>query len=526
VTRVNKKKPPHKAEYENELFKLLWDPRVKDDLYRFVLTAFPWEKPGTPLAKFKGPRGWQKEELDRISAKILENQALVGAGSSPETYQSATASGRGIGKSTLTSWLILWMLSTRIGSTVIVTANNETQLKTRTWAELGKWHTLSVNSHWFERSALALKPAPWFEHSLKHQLKIDTGYYYAQAQLWNEENPEAFAGVHNFNGIMVIFDEASGIPSPIWTVTEGFFTEPIADRYHLAFSNPRRNTGEFFECFHRHREYWLRRNLDSRTVEGTDTRFLQQIIEKHGEDSDTARVEVLGQFPRRGDKQFISREVIELAAMREDPPIDAGSPIIMGVDPARFGDDSTVVWIRQGRDARSIPPLVLKRADNMEVANEIARLIGKINPDAVNIDAGNGTGVIDRLREMGYKINEIWFGAKAEDPQWADVRTEIWARTRDWLMGGVIPDVKTDQELHDDLAGPEYIFVGSNGDKIRLEPKDSMKKRGLSSPDRGDALALTLAVRVSRRDFRTSRHVASPYRNTIAQGVDYDPFDL
>src|SRR5690606_24890073 len=101
----------------------------------------------------------------------------------------------------------------------------------------------------------------------------------------------------------------------------------------------------------------------------------------------------------------------------------------------------------------------IKGADNMAVANECARLIQKFNPDAVAIDAGNGTGVIDRLREMRYRVHEVWFGSKADSPEWANKRTEMWALMREWLNGGCIDD---DQDLQDDLAGPEYKYMGTS----------------------------------------------------------------
>lgn len=498
--------------------KAMWSPEVKDDPYAFVMFAFPWGKARTPLEKFEGPKKWQREELNRIRDHIAENKEKMEKGETPSVYKSATSSGRGVGKSSLTAWLTLWHMSTRIGSTTVVTANTELQLKSRTWAELGKWHTLSINSHWFERNALSLRPQGWFDEALKTQLKIDTGYYYAQGQLWSEENPDAFAGVHNHNGILVIFDEASGIPKPIWTVSSGFFTEPILDRYWFCFSNPRRNTGAFFECFHRQRDQWLRRNLDSRTVEGTDVAELQAIVDVHGEDSDEARIEVKGEFPRQGDKQFISREIVEDSQKRE-LVIDSGAALIMGVDVARYGDDSTVIRFRRGRDGRSIPPVVLKSMDNMDVANECAHQIQQHDPDAVCIDAGNGTGVIDRLRELGYRVHEVHFGSKSDSGDWANKRTEMWADMRDWLRGACIDDT---QALKDDLVGPEYRFRAGS-DLIMLERKEDMKKRGLSSPDHGDALALTFAVKVARKDLKSARGSFYSQRRQ-ARDVDYDIF--
>lgn len=501
---------------EEALMAEIFSAEIADNPYNFVMFAYPWGKPGTPLERFKGPRAWQKKKLLEIAEHIARNKRLVQQGKDPIVYQDGTVSGRGIGKSSFVAWINQWMMSCHLGSSSIVTANTEAQLKDKTWAEMGKWHAMSINAHWFEKTALSLKPAPWFKELIQNQLKIDTGYYYAQAQLWSEENPDAFAGVHNYNGVMLVFDEASGIPQKIWTVSEGFFTEPTIYRFWFVFGNPRRNTGAFFEVFHKMREFWNRTQIDSRTVEGTDKAVYDKIIQKYGEDSDEARVEVKGEFPRQGDNQFISREVIDGARTRELFNDDHAA-LIMGVDPARFGDDSTVIRFRRGRDARSIAPVTLKGADNMEVANKCAELIQKYNPDAVCIDAGNGTGIIDRLKEMGYKVHEVWFGSKSEDQEWANKRTELWARVREWLSGGCIDD---SQELADDLAGPEYKFRGTS-DSIMLESKDSMKSRGLASPDHADALACTFAVKVARKDLSVFRN---RNRQRMASGTDYDIF--
>lgn len=496
----------------------IWDPALADDLEKFVMFIYPWGQPNTPLERFKEPRTWQRDELQKLTEHIRTNRTRVLNKQDPLVYRSATVSGRGVGKSALLSWLEHWMMSTRLGSSTIATANNELQLKTKTWAEVGKWLTLALNSHWFEKQALSVKPADWFKSELEKQMKIDTGYYYSQATLWDETNPDAFAGAHNQSGILLLYDESSGIPSPIWKVSEGFFTEPIVDRYWLAFSNGRRNTGEFFECFHKQRNFWRRRNLDSRTVEGTDKTVLEEIIQKYGDDSDEARIEVKGEFPRQGDKQFISRDIVNQAQTR-DLVSDPWAGLIMGVDPARFGDDATVIRFRQGRDARSIPPVRMKGADNMAVANRCAELINQFNPDAVCIDAGNGTGIIDRLREMGFKVHEVWFGKESPEQEWANNRTYLWAQMRDWLRGGCID---ADVDLETDLTSPQYKYQGGS-DRQRLDTKEELKARGFSSPDNADALACTFHVKVARRDgIRSSTH--SKRNRTIAKGVDYKIF--
>jgi hypothetical protein len=491
----------------------LWDPQIADDLEKFVLFAYPWGKPNTPLANMQGPRTWQRDDLQAITEHIKNQRARMDLGQAPQMWREATASGRGVGKSAKISWLVDWMMTTRLGSTSIVTANTEIQLKSRTFAEIGKWTTLLINSHWFETTVLSVRPAPWFKTLLADQLKIDCGYYYAQGQLWSEENPDAFAGVHNPYGVQVIYDEASGIPVPIFNVTEGFFTEPVLDRYWVVASNPRRNSGGFYECFHNHQAYWKLRQLDSRTVEGTDTALFDRMVEQYGVDSDTVRVEVLGQFPAQGNRQFISNTLVAGAQTRSLEK-DPAAPLIMGVDIARYGDDQSVIRFRQGRDARSIAPIRFKERDNMYVANEVAKWIDLVKPDAVNIDAGNGTGVIDRLRERKYRVHEVWFGSSAESPEWANKRTEMWANMRDWLGGAMIDG---DPRLFGDLTAPEYDYFGKAKDAVMLESKESLKGKGFRSPDDGDALALTFATRVSRRDTRTS----NTRRARTAQDIDY-----
>ena len=508
---------PLRTDQEQQLLNRFWSPEFAEDPERFVAFAFPWGEANTPLAHISGPRRWQLEILREIRDQVVKNVNRMQLGLPPEVYEASTVSGRGIGKSTLFSWLTLWSLSCHPGSTVIVTANTEEQLKTRTWGEMGKWHTLALNSHWFDRSTLALKPAQWYEAMLKDQLKIDTGYYYAVAQLWSEEKPDSFAGAHNPKGMMVLFDEASGIPAPIYKVTEGFFTEEVVHRYWLQFGNGRRASGPFFESHHRERDRWRCRQIDSRTVEGIDPSFAAKVAATYGEDSNEFRVEVQGQFPKQGDRQFISHAVVEAAQLRPLVP-DPAAPLIIGVDPARYGDDKSVIRFRRGRDARSIAPRRFSGLDNVQLAFEVAKAIDLHDPDAVCIDAGNGTGVIDLLRHQGYVVHEVWFGAKAHAEEWANRRTELWALVREWLPGACID---LDSLLKDDLTGPEYRFQKAT-DKVILESKEELKSRGIHSPDDADALACTFAVRVAPRGLTSARRNPGRSRR-IARGVDYNP---
>ena len=256
--------PIYSAKDEQELMSRLWSPALKDNPLAWVMYTFPWGQKGTPLEHFAGPRKWQKEVLTQLGEHIKENNGLVDF----NTFRMATSSGRGIGKSALVSWIVIWMLSTRIGSTSIVSANSESQLRSITWAEITKWLSMAINSHWFEVSATRVMPAKWITELVERDLKMGTRYWGAEGRLWSAENPDAYAGVHNFAGVLLVFDEASGIDDSIWSVAAGFFTENTPNRFWLAFSNPRRNSGYFYETFHGKRDFWKNKIVDARTVEG------------------------------------------------------------------------------------------------------------------------------------------------------------------------------------------------------------------------------------------------------------------
>ena len=164
--------PIYNSDEEQELMTRLWAPQVKDDPLAFVMFTFPWGQKGTPLEHFNGPRKWQRQILQDLSNHIKENQGKVDF----DTFRQAVSSGRGIGKSALVSWVVIWMLTTRIGSTTIVSANSEAQLRSVTWAEITKWLSMAMNSHWFEVSATRVLPAKWLTELVERDLKMGTRY--------------------------------------------------------------------------------------------------------------------------------------------------------------------------------------------------------------------------------------------------------------------------------------------------------------------------------------------------------------
>lgn len=480
------------ADEEMQLMTQLWSPQIADDPETFVMFMFPWGEKGTPLEKFKGPRKWQRRTLRKIADHIKANNGVL----DPSMLKMAKCSGRGIGKSALVAWLVLWMLTTRIGGTVLISANTEDQLKKVTWGELTKWVAMALNAHWWDIAATKIAPAAWLAELVERDLQKGTRYWAAEGKLWSEESPDSYAGPHNMDGMMVIFDEASGIPDSIWPVALGFFTEVIPNRFFFAFSNGRRNQGYFFECFGSKRAFWDTENIDARTVEDTDKKFYQEIIDEFGVDSDEARIEVYGDFPKAGDDQFISPYAVDMAMARSKYN-DPSAPILIGVDPAR-GGDTTVIAVRQGRDLLSLTRH--PGPDTMEVVGWVIDAIEQWNPDLVVVDEGGvGAGVVDRLKEQKYKqVRGVMFGWKPKNPKkYLNKRAEMWGDMKDWLKTASLIEYAKDKKLKTDMTGPKKEPDSSG--VLQLESKKKMKARGVASPDSGDAIAVTFAYPVAKR---------------------------
>jgi hypothetical protein len=363
-----------------------------------------------------------------------------------------------------------------------------------------------INAHWWEISATKLVPAKWVCELVERDLKKGTRYWAAEGKLWSEENPDSYAGVHNHDGMMLIFDEASGIPDGIWSVGAGFFTENILDRYWFAFSNPRRNQGYFFECFNSKRDFWNGRQIDARQVEDTDKAVYEQIIAEYGEDSSQARVEVYGEFPSAGEDQFISPTLVEDAFKRERYK-DTSAPIVIGVDPARGGADSTVILVRQGRDIISIKRY--QGEDTMTIVGRVIEAIEEFKPVMTVIDEGGlGYGILDRLTEQRYKVRGVNFGSRAKNSiMWGNKRAEMWGAMREWLKTASIPE---DRKLKSDLTGP--MKKPNSSGTIFLEGKKEMKARGMASPDAADALCVTFAFPVAHREY-VDKGIKKSYAN-------------
>jgi len=288
-------------------------------------------------------------------------------------------------------------------------------------------------------------------------------------------------------------DEASGIPSPIYSVSEGFFSEPTSNRYWFTFSNPRRNTGPFYDSFNSKKRFWQNVQIDSRTVEGTDQKLFQSMIEQYGEDSTVARVEVMGEFPSADDDTVIPLDLVR-GAVERDVTLTANEPIVWGLDVARFGGDNSALCVRQGNtvleiksfasmDLMQLCGLVKNRYDDSTVMEQ---------PQEILVDViGLGAGVVDRLREQNLPVRGVNVAeAPSTKKNYLNLRAELWFAIKDWLAQRDCR-LPNDDELVSELAAPLYKYTSTG--KIKIESKDEMRKRGIKSPDKADALALTMA---------------------------------
>ena len=332
----------------------------------------------------------------------------------------------------------------------------------------------------------------------------------AVVRIYGADNPDSMRGVR-LDGCVV--DEVAQIKPEVW---EEILRPALSDRAGWAwFIGTPKGVNLFSELFFaaEGREGWARALY---TVDDTDALAPSEVASIRSEMSENAYArEYLCDFSAAGDDQLISLTDVELAARRELTEADIeGMPRVMGVDPARFGDDRSVIVSRQGR--KVFAPQVYRGIDNMDLAARVAARMQEWKPDAVFIDSGAGAGVIDRLRQLGHDVVEVNFGGKpVTDARFANRRAEMWMTLADQVRAGLA--IPNDVGLKVELATPTYSY--DKQQRVIIESKDDIRKRlpGAGSPDIADALALTFAYPVTARKHGLLARAE-------ARGFDYDPY--
>lgn len=490
----------------------------------FVMYAYPWdidrelqicklpEPWATQFGLEYGPDKWACEFLDQLGEKIRKNNF---DGSTPvDPIREAIASGHGIGKSALVAWLVDFIMSTRPHAQGTVTANTATQLSTKTWPQIIKWTRKCITGDWFKITSGAGSMI------MSHIEYRDS--WFCSAQTCRKENAEAFQGQHAPTSTsFYIYDEASATEDAIFEAAEGGLTdgEPMA----FVFGNPTRNRGQFHKIFKKLSHRWSCTQIDSRSVQITNKKFIDELIADYGIDSDFVKVRVRGMFPAMSVKQFISVEDVDKAYGKFLRPNQYEfAPIILTCDPAWMGDDLLTIGKRQGLQytiLRTIP----KNDNDVFVANLLANLEDEHKADAVFIDGGFGTGIKsagDILKRTHWRL--VWAAEKSPDPGCINMRAYMWKQIRDWLKnGGAIP---LEQRLYDDLITPEV--VPRLDGKLQIESKKDMKARSCPSTDYADPLGLSLAYPVQKKvDKRLPGAAQREIRKQQQQGGAFDPFE-
>lgn len=484
------------AEFEDQLVEDAAE--MSADPLSWARYAYEWGKGELVGEGASRLRTWQEEAFGVIRDHLGNPESRF------QPLRLAIASGHGIGKSAFIGMVVNWAMSTCEDTRIVVTANTENQLRTKTWPEIAKWTRLSITSHWWAVPGLSL---------YANEIGRDKSWR-ADATPWSENNTEAFAGLHNKGKrIVVIMDEASKIADKVWEVTDGALTDESTEIIWLAFGNPTQASGRFRECFRRYRHQWVTRQIDSRAVEGTNKAYLDEFVATHGEDSDIVKVRVRGMFPAMSIKQFISADDVDKAIARKlEPTQYSFAPKLLTLDNAWEGDDEGVIGFRQGLHFRVLETFA-KNDNDIDVANKLARLEDELGADGVFVDAGYGTGVVSAGKTMNRKWTLVWFAGKSPDPGCLNMRAFMARQARDWLKEGGALDER-DRVLYDDLTSIET--VARLDGKIQLEGKKDMKARGLPSPGRADSLFLSFAGPV-RTATRKTLPLAEPAGSWMAR---------
>lgn len=445
------------------------------------------------------PLEWVRENLN---VEPTEQQAALLNAVAPPGSHTAARSGHGTGKSASLAWLILWALDTLDEVKVPVTAPSASGLRDTIWPEIGKW-------------ARALPSSRIRRIEVQSERAVVVGredLCFAVARTARKENPDALQGFHAKN-LLFLVDEAPGVPEEIYLVAEGALSTPGA-RVVLT-GNPTRITGYFHNAFHRDAAHWTLLHFDGRKSPLVSPDYCRSMAERYGEDSDIFKVRVAGDFPSADVAQFIPGDLVDAAMKRVYHQADlVGQPKVLGVDVARFGDDRSVILRRHGQAVTKIQKL--NGVDTMTLAAHVAQQAQEWEPDALFVDSvGIGAGVVDRLRQLGYRVIESNGGSAAREKTCGNLRAQMWTDMKEWLKAGSLPN---DCELKSDLVGLEYFFDAKG--RLMLEKKEDMKKRGLNSPDIADALAMTFTLPVAPK----SNPLAEQFNRRQEARTDYQLF--
>jgi hypothetical protein len=440
----------------------------------------------------------------------------------PQQQRMAMKACKGPGKSCVLAWLVWNFMLTRLHPKVVCTSITGDNLADGLWTELANWQN---------RSELLRSAFTWSKTRIVANDHPET--WWASARQWAKGSDaktqgETLAGIHADNVLFVI-DEAGGVPDAVVAAAEAGLAnvvDPGKQEAHLLIAgNPYMLEGPLYRACTSERKLWHLTEItadpdDPKRTPRVSVDWARQQIEKFGRDNPWVLVNVFGKFPPGSLNSLLGPDEVNACLGRhlvEDTYRHAAK--VIGVDVARFGDDRTVLFPRQGPVA--FAPVIMRGARTEQIAGRVAAAITKWGADAVLVDGtgGYGAGVIDALRLANFDVIEVQFAGKANDPRYANKRAEMWFEMAEWVKtGGVaLPNLP---ELSAELTAPTYLFTGG---RFQIEPKDQIKARLGWSPDLGDGLALTFAQQVQPK-MATAIPSLSGGQATPGHAVtEYDP---
>lgn len=420
-------------------------------------------------------------------------------------------SGHGTGKDAAAAWVILWFLTTRPYAKVACTAPTGHQLSDILWSEIAKWTRKSRLSDEFviQKDKIFKKEAPkeWWVRAIS-----------VSAKATKEEQAETLAGLHG-DHLLIVVDEASGVPDPVYIPLEGAMTQP--DNKVLLIGNMTKNSGYFYDShFHiEHKKAWAKLHWDSSESSNVDKGYAPFMAAKYGVNSNVYRIRVLGDPPLADDTTLIPLYAAEQCIGR-DIQVAEDEPLYLGVDVARYGDDDSVILPRVGN--KIMPWDRFNGMNTITLGGHIMQAFQDMEAEGIAIDViGVGAGVADWLQKHNLKnLFQVNVSNSSSDMQQYDrLRDELWIRVRDKCLLGMysFPDTKRPQDVESlgqqlaaELASVRYDFNKHGG--IKVESKKELKKRGIASPNIADALCLSeYFSNVSTKVFRPR---SSVHRNT------------
>lgn len=403
-------------------------------------------------------------------------------------------SGHGTGKDASASWLILWFLCTRPYAKVVCTAPTARQLGDILWSELSKWIRKSILGDEFvvQKDKIFHKESPkeWWCRAVSPSVKAS-----------KEEQAETLAGFHG-DHLLIVVDEASGVPDPVYVPLEGALTQE--DNRVLLIGNMTRNQGYFYDThFHPQiSKQWTRLHWDSRKSSNVSPAMIQYFIDKYGIDSNIFRIRVAGEPPLESERTLIPL-AWAIQCIGNEIEVAEDEPLYLGVDVARYGEDKSIILPRKGLQIFEWEEF--RSMNTISLGGFINQTYQELDASGISIDEiGVGAGVTDWLQKHGHGLR--CFGVNvatqsSDRTKYNRLRDELWCNVRDKCMSGLYSfpdktvhgpdgiDINLGHELADELACVTYDFNNEGG--YVVESKKALKLRGIPSPNIADALCLT-----------------------------------